>query len=166
MTQLINWICHWRKYNQNLAILACSSKVDDGNRLAISCSSKTNTGCSWQVAIYELVVINLLTTCYEQTISDLLRVCWPHQPCYKMITTCSLSTTGNKQCEHILLTSCYRSANKLLQRCSQAVDKLCSHCLFPVVGTSLEQVVNNLQQAWWHYQTCCKVVLTSLIQSW
>ena len=28
--------------------------------------------------------------------------------------------------------------------CSQAVNKLCSHCLFPVVGTSLEQAVNNL----------------------
>jgi hypothetical protein len=27
-------------------------------------------------------------------------------------------------------TSCYRSANKLLQICSHAVDKLCSHCLF------------------------------------
>jgi hypothetical protein len=27
--------------------------------------------------------------------------------------------------------------------CSQAVDKLCSHCLFLVVATSLEQAVNN-----------------------
>jgi hypothetical protein len=33
--------------------------------------------------------------------------------------------------------------NKLLQICSQTVA-VCSHCLFPVVGTSLEQVVNNL----------------------
>jgi hypothetical protein len=41
-------------------------------------------------------------------------------------------------------TSCSRSANKLLQVCSQAVDKLCSHCLFPVAVTSLEQAVNNL----------------------
>jgi hypothetical protein len=65
--------------------------------------------------------------------------------------------------------SCYSSANKLLQICSQAVNKLCSHYLFPVVVTSLEQAVNNLKQAWWqswHYQTCSKVVLTSLIQSW
>ena len=45
---------------------------------------------------------------------------------------------------HVKRTSCYRSANKLLQICSQAVDKLCSHCLFPVVVTSLEQAVNNL----------------------
>ena len=44
-------------------------------------------------------------------------------------------------------TSCYRSANKLLQICSQAVDKLCPHYLFPVLVTSLEQAVNNLYQA-------------------
>jgi hypothetical protein len=31
-----------------------------------------------------------------------------------------------------------------LQICSQAVDMLCSHCLFLVVVTSLEQAVNNL----------------------
>jgi hypothetical protein len=36
------------------------------------------------------------------------------------------------------------SANKLLQIYSQAVDKLCSHCLFLVVVTSLEQAVNKL----------------------
>ena len=34
--------------------------------------------------------------------------------------------------------------HKLLQICSQAVDKLSSHCLFPVVVTSLEQAVSNL----------------------
>ena len=62
-------------------------------------------------------------------------------------------------------TSCYRSANKLLQICSQAGDKLCSHCLFLVVVTSLAQAVYNLLQGWCHYQTCYKVVLTSLIQS-
>jgi hypothetical protein len=54
-------------------------------------------------------------------------------------------------------TWCFRKQNyyKLLQICSQAVDKLCSHCLFPVVVT-----------IWWHYQKCYIVVLTSLIQSW
>jgi hypothetical protein len=113
---------------------------------------------------------------------------------YKLLTACSklVPTTANKQCEHNLSTaceqicnnlcvfyvcsrcthvrrtSCYKtlSANTLLQICSQAVDKLCSHCLFPVVVTSLEQAVDNFWQAWWHYQTCYKVVLTSLIQSW
>jgi hypothetical protein len=32
----------------------------------------------------------------------------------------------------------------LLQVCSQAVDKMFLHCVFPVVVTSLEQAVNNL----------------------
>ena len=58
-------------------------------------------------------------------------------------------------------TSCYKSANKLLQICSQDVDKLCSHCL----EKGLEKAVNNSQQAWCHYQICYKVVPTSLIQS-
>ena len=34
--------------------------------------------------------------------------------------------------------------NNLLQIFSQAVEKLCSHCLFQVVEPSLKQVVNNL----------------------
>jgi hypothetical protein len=38
--------------------------------------------------------------------------------------------------------------------------------LFLVVVISLEQAVNNLWQGWWHHQTCHKVVLISLIQSW
>ena len=37
-----------------------------------------------------------------------------------------------------LQTSCYKSVHM------QPVDKLCSHCLFLVVVTSLEQAVNNL----------------------
>ena len=34
-------------------------------------------------------------------------------------------------------TSCYKYVK-------QAVNKLCSHCLFPVVATNLDQAVNNL----------------------
>jgi hypothetical protein len=49
------------------------------------------------ISCFELVVINLLSTCYQlvtcrqyQTCwNNLLRVCRPHQPYYKMITTCS-----------------------------------------------------------------------------
>jgi hypothetical protein len=37
-----------------------------------------------------------------------------------------------------------QTSYKLLQICSQAVNKLCSHCLFPVVVTGLDQAVNNL----------------------
>jgi hypothetical protein len=35
-------------------------------------------------------------------------------------------------------SSTHVRTHKLLQICSQAVDKLCSHCLFPVVVTSSE----------------------------
>ena len=41
-------------------------------------------------------------------------------------------------------TSCYKPANKLQDACSQAVDMMCSHCLFSGVETSLEQAVNDL----------------------
>ena len=94
-------------------MLSPVNKVDDGNRLATSCSNKTNTKL-FVSSCYKLVVINSLTTCYVQTIyqtcwNNLLRVCWPHQPCYMMITTCSRLVNNweqpNRQCEHIFLTN-------------------------------------------------------------
>jgi hypothetical protein len=61
----------------------------------------------------------------------------------------------------------------------QLVNRMCSHlatsllqtCCGHILLTSCEifkcvEAVNNLEQAWWHYLTCYKVVLTSLIQSW
>jgi hypothetical protein len=80
-------------------------------------------------------------------------------------TACSklVTTTGNKQCEHNLSTTYEQICNNLFayytrknaqvvtglqtrcyKICSQAVYKLCSHCLFLVVVTSLGQAVNNL----------------------
>ena len=47
-----------------------------------------------------------------------------------------------------------RSANKLLQICSQFVNKLYSHCLFQVIGTSCKQLVATY-----------KIVLTNLMPS-
>ena len=77
---LVPSCCVWNK------LLSSCYKVDDGNRLATSCSRLFVT------SYYELAVINLSTPCCVQTISDSLeQVCWPHQPCYKMIddvTTC------------------------------------------------------------------------------
>jgi hypothetical protein len=55
--------------------------------------------------------------------------------CHRQISPTHVKT-------HKLLQVMY--ANKLLQICSQAVNNLWSHCLFPVVVTSLEQAVNNL----------------------
>jgi hypothetical protein len=45
---------------------------------------------------------------------------------------------------HKLLQVCKQV---VIEICSQAVDKLCSHFLFLNFGTSLEQAVNNFQQA-------------------
>jgi hypothetical protein len=46
----------WQVYNKLLS-LCC--EVGDSNRFATSCFNMTNTGYSWQDAIYELVVMNL-----------------------------------------------------------------------------------------------------------
>jgi hypothetical protein len=54
---------------------------------------------------YELVVINLLTTCYVQTISDLLDQLVASLSASSTLFS-DLSTAGNKQCEHILLPGC------------------------------------------------------------
>jgi hypothetical protein len=67
-----------------------------------TCKKTKYTGML-QACSRQLVTCRRYPTCWK----NLLRVCWSHQPCYKiMITTCSrLVKTGNKQCEHILLTS-------------------------------------------------------------
>jgi hypothetical protein len=110
---------------------------------------------------YELVVINLLTSCYVQTISacwnNLLRICWPRQPCYKMITTCPRLVNSWEQAVWTRLVDklwdfyacqlylyCTHIKTHKLFVCKHAVDKLCSHCLFLFVVTRLEQAVNNL----------------------
>ncbi len=51
------------------------------------------------------------------------------------------------ECTSLLLVPTTHVATKLLQICSQSVNKLCSHCLFHVVPTSLKQAVSNLNQA-------------------
>jgi hypothetical protein len=62
-----------------------------------------------------------------------------------LVTETPVENLGKFKCyTHVKTHKLLQSANKLLQICSQAVDKLCSHCLFPVVVTSLEQAVNNL----------------------
>jgi hypothetical protein len=111
-------------------------------------------------------------TCWN----NLLRVCWPHQRSYKMITTCSRLVNNWEQAVRthlvdklgdfytlvrmwVIPTNSLKNAQvvaslqicKLLQICSQAIDKLCSHyrqVVFPVVVTSLEHAVNNLEQGW------------------
>ena len=76
------------------------------------------------------------TSCYVKRTSCYVK----RTSCYVKRTSCYVKRTS---C-YVKRTSCYRSANKLFQICSQADDKLCSHCLFLVAVTSLEQAVSNL----------------------
>jgi hypothetical protein len=74
---------------------------------------------NWEIAPVSVCILTLTT------------ICWP-------VTLDETNTHKNAQVVTGLQTSCYKSVHM------QAVDKLCSHCLFPVVVTSLEQAVNNL----------------------
>ena len=78
-------------------LLSPCYKVDDGSRLDTSCSNKTTV--IQAVCFYELIVTNVLTTVrrYQTCWNNLLRACCPHQPCYKMRTTCSRLVTNWEQ---------------------------------------------------------------------
>ena len=56
--------------------------VDDGDRLAITCCNKTNMDST--IGCHQRVTCRRHQTCWNK----FLQVCWPHQPCYKTITTC------------------------------------------------------------------------------
>jgi hypothetical protein len=84
-----------------------------------------------------------MTTCCD--------IAWWQQACSNLYGT----HRKKEQLVTNLETSCYKS-----------VFTSCRQVVFALLVPSLEQAVNNLEQAWWHYQTCYKVVLTSLIQSW
>jgi hypothetical protein len=73
-----------------------------------------------------------------------------------------------------IICICNVKTHKLLQVCKQlqVVTNLFTSCwqlMFALLVPSCCNkfgAVNNSSQAWLHYQTCYKVVLTSLIQSW
>jgi hypothetical protein len=106
-------------------LLSSCNKVDEANRLATSCptslisSARNKLLTSW----WEQPRI---ATCYEQPVLVLLEQLvasqLPSSTLYnKMITTCSrlVTTTGNKQCEHILISAwqqpCYNLFTDLKQ---------------------------------------------------
>jgi hypothetical protein len=57
--------------------------------------------CAWTQIAVRADDVKLVGT-------SLLPVCWPHQPCYKMMTTCSKLVNNWEQAvrEHIMSTSC------------------------------------------------------------
>jgi hypothetical protein len=121
---------HTYKYAQ--AVITMCSLVLRFSLLVPSCCDKSGTSCYHLVTrlmtvtdllqvvptrLIQAVRNKLLRACSHQLVTcrryqtcwnNLLRVCWPHQPCYKMITTCArlVNNYRNKQCEHISLTSC------------------------------------------------------------
>jgi hypothetical protein len=144
----------------------CNKSVELSNLVASCQQAIDNCSTSWEQAVRTHPVDKLLEQhCYKSAAGLL-----------QLVRFLRVYTRTNAQVVTGLQTSCYKSVHKLSTSCfctaccqqvvfAQAVDKSC-YCLFPVVVTSLEQAVNNLWQDWWHYQTCYKLVLTSLIQSW
>jgi hypothetical protein len=97
----------------------------------------------------------LLTAC-----NKLEQVCWYYQTCSKVVPTSPMQLW-------------YR--NNVTTLCHQPYKILVISWLYPtsfanlvtsLIMPSSSLQVNSLQQACWYYQTCCKVVPTSSIQSW
>jgi flagellar biosynthesis component FlhA len=111
-----------------------------GNQMISEC---VRTACSQLLTCLEQVVITLYQVvpsrliqavrnklqraCCHQLVTcrrhQLLRVCWLHQPCYKMITTCSRL---DNNCEQAVRT--HVKTHKLLQVCKQVVTNLFTSC--------------------------------------
>jgi hypothetical protein len=99
-------------------------------------------------SLEQVVITGLLqvvpTRLIQAVRNKLLRAC-----CHKLVNNLlradDIRLVGTTFSESVgLINLVNKSANKLSQIYSQAVDKLCSHCLFPVIEKSLEQAVNNL----------------------
>jgi hypothetical protein len=103
----------------------------------------------------------IISTSLLQDVNNLEQAWWHYQTCYKLVLTSLIQswysrtvTRLTKQgCNNIVISWLYRTCRNNLATSL-------------IISTRLFQAVNNLWQAWWHYQTCYKVVLTRLIQSW
>jgi hypothetical protein len=98
-----------------------SSRYQDVFALLVSsCCDKSGTSCYHLVTrlmtvtdllqvvptkLIQAVRNQLLRACY-QLVNNLLRVCWPHQRCYKMITICSRLVNNWEQA---VRTSCWQA---------------------------------------------------------
>jgi hypothetical protein len=124
--QLVNRMC------SHCLFPACWQVV---NGLLTTCY-KVN-GCWAQQTCYklfqQLVIVLQFNKLWVTTLYiSIVATCW--QVCYKSVEpnniVASCQQTGNKQCEHILLTSCWNSiATSLLQLCY-------NFCIFTCVGIS------------------------------
>ena len=98
---------------------SCYKLVNATVRLSTICFNNTNTGCSLQVCPSLITVINLLTTCYVRTITDLLE---------QLVSSLLASSTllpnffqtfqklCKQKCEHIFLARKIESEIESIQR--------------------------------------------------
>jgi hypothetical protein len=158
----------------------CSNKSDtvmiNKNVTRLTTQGCNNTAISWlyRTCWNNLVTSLIISTRLLQIVNSLFQTCYNtwEQAVRRQLVDGLLTnllqdvrflrvyyTRKNAQVVTSLQTSCYKSVHKLS---TSYVRTACSK----FVVTSLKQAVNNLQQAWWHYQPCYKTVLTSLLQPW
>ncbi len=101
----------WQVWNK---LLSSCNKVGEANRLATSCSNSLISSARnklltswWQQTCSNLLqtaCISLVGTTYSKSVTVINLVTGCNG---KVITTCSqlVTTTGNKQCEHILIST-------------------------------------------------------------
>jgi hypothetical protein len=128
--------------------LARSSRYQDVFALLVpSCCDKFGTSCYHLVTRLMMVtdLLQVVPTRLIQAVRNKLLWACCHQLVNNLLRADDIRLVGTTSCESVgLVNLVNKSANKLSQIYSQAVDKLCSHCLFPVIEKSLEQAVNNL----------------------
>jgi hypothetical protein len=128
-------ICLWAVtppcFNNNLKprkndSIVLLSRLDD--RRTTSCSNKTGRNKLLQACCHQLVTCRRCQTSWN----NLLRVCWPHQPCYKMILL--------------------QDDTNLFQTCLLQGDTTCSRFV-----NNWEQAVRTyLVDKLWHFYACIR----------
>jgi hypothetical protein len=122
---------------------------------------------------YQIATRLSLTTCWqvvqlqddnkllEQLVTSLLSSTTLQQVVNKPLTTCQQA--GNKQCEHILLTSCWNSiATSLLQVCYNL-------CVFTCVVSSLPTKARSVMKSpryWPNIPTVINVIMRERASDW
>jgi hypothetical protein len=103
----------------------------------------------------------IISTTLLQAVNNLEQAWWHYQTCYKLVLTSLIQSWYSRTVTRLTKQGCSNIVISWLYR--TCWNNLATSL---IISTRLFQAVNNLWQAWWHYQTRYKVVLTSLIQSW
>jgi hypothetical protein len=154
ISQLVNKMCSQQ---------ACSKLVNKLWQCSQCCYFiKLLQGCHSQL-VDKLLNCRTITSCCN----NLRQVCWAQQSCSKLSTSRwqLVNQTGNKQCEHILLTSCWNSiATSLLQFVTTcAFLRVYIHWI-PILKRFFKSIVLSILQIFHnHTNLDCKI---SLFNCW